>query len=243
MTDVTKLFVTIDEDLRHYQCRDPDPPRVCRRRRARPAPADAPASLCADVDRHPGPGTRRPNDDLLHRSGGAPAAVAVSGRRSDRALSDQSRTPRGQQIAFDALPATAALEWASTSTSLASIALYDDTARTLTTPGGQVRLAGLSATPDLFDVLGTPPLIGHTFGASDRDVRQIVLSHATWQRSLRRRRVGDRIARHPRRSGSPHCRRHAGGVRVSLPRDRAFGSRWCCPREAVAACCWRRSRG
>ena len=93
----------------------------------------------------------------------------------------ESRTPRGQQIAFDALPATAALEWASTSTSLASIALYNDTARTLTTPGGPVRLTGLSATPNLFDVLGTAPLVGHTFGAGDRDVRQIVLSHATWQ--------------------------------------------------------------
>src|SRR5688572_2040749 len=93
----------------------------------------------------------------------------------------ESRTPRGQQIAFDALPVTAALEWAGTSTSLASIALYNDTARTLTTPGGPVRLTGLSATPNLFDVLGTAPLAGHTFGASDRDVRQIVLSHATWQ--------------------------------------------------------------
>jgi putative ABC transport system permease protein len=93
----------------------------------------------------------------------------------------ESRTPRGQQVAFDALPATAALEWASTSASLSSIALYNDAARTLTTPDGPVRLTGLAATPNLFDLLGTAPTIGHTFGSDDRDVRQIVLSHATWQ--------------------------------------------------------------
>ena len=37
--DVTKFFVTIDEELRHHPHRDPDSPRVCRRRRARRAPA------------------------------------------------------------------------------------------------------------------------------------------------------------------------------------------------------------
>ena len=93
----------------------------------------------------------------------------------------ESRTPRGQQIAFDALPASAALEWASTSASLASMALYNDTARTLATADGPVRVTGVSATPGLFDLLGTPPLLGHTFGVGDADARQIVLSHGTWQ--------------------------------------------------------------
>jgi putative ABC transport system permease protein len=93
----------------------------------------------------------------------------------------ESRTPRGQHIAFDALPATAALEWASESTSLSSIALYNEAARTLTTSDGPVRLTGVSTTANLFDLLGTMPLVGRTFGTDDRDVRQIVLSHAAWQ--------------------------------------------------------------
>ena len=38
----------------------------------------------------------------------------------------ESRTPRGQQIAFDALPVAEALEWASTSATLSSIALYNE---------------------------------------------------------------------------------------------------------------------
>ena len=93
----------------------------------------------------------------------------------------ESRTPRGQQIAFDALPVTTALGWASGSATLASMALYNDAARTMATPEGPVRLSGLAATPNLFEVLGTRPVVGRTFDDADRDVRQIILSHATWQ--------------------------------------------------------------
>ena len=93
----------------------------------------------------------------------------------------ESRTPRGQQIGFDALPVTTALGWVESSTTLASMALYNDAARTIATADGPVRLTGLAATPNLFEVLGTRPLVGRTFDADDRDVRQIVLSHATWQ--------------------------------------------------------------
>jgi putative ABC transport system permease protein len=92
----------------------------------------------------------------------------------------ESRTPRGQQIAFDALPVSTALQWAATSDTLDSIALYNSVARTFTTPDGPVRLTGLSTTANLFDLLGTRPLIGRTFEAGDRDIRQLVLSHQTW---------------------------------------------------------------
>ena len=94
----------------------------------------------------------------------------------------ESRTPRGQQIAFDALPVATALQWAATSDTLDSIALYNNVARTFTTTDGPVRLTGLSTTANLFDLLGTKPLIGRTFEAGDRDLQQIVLSHQTWQR-------------------------------------------------------------
>lgn len=93
----------------------------------------------------------------------------------------ESRSPRGQS-GFDALPVATALEWAATSSTLASVALYNDAAKTLTTVAGPVRLEGLSATPNLFELLGVTPHLGRTFEAADRDVRQVVLGHAAWQR-------------------------------------------------------------
>lgn len=93
----------------------------------------------------------------------------------------ESRSPRGQ-IGFDALPVATALEWEGTSSTLASVALYNDAAKTLTTADGPVRLSGLSATPNLFELLGVTPHAGRTFEAADRDVRQVVLAHAAWLR-------------------------------------------------------------
>ena len=93
----------------------------------------------------------------------------------------ETRGPRGP-VGFDAVPAGAALEWAGSSATLAALAIYNNAARTLTTPEGPVRLTGLSTTANLFEVLGTRPIAGHTFARGDGDLRQVVLSYATWQR-------------------------------------------------------------
>jgi putative ABC transport system permease protein len=92
----------------------------------------------------------------------------------------ESQTPRGP-VAFDALDVSTALEWSATSTALSGIALHNDRAMTLSTDSGPVRLSGVAATPNLFDVLATPPMAGAVFGADDRDVRQVVLSYRAWQ--------------------------------------------------------------
>lgn len=93
----------------------------------------------------------------------------------------ESSSPRGN-VAFDALPVSEALQWAGNTATLDMMSLFNDSARTLTTPDGPVRLIGLAATPNLFALLGTAPAAGRPFDAATRDVRQIVLSHSTWQR-------------------------------------------------------------
>lgn len=93
-----------------------------------------------------------------------------------------TRSPRGAAIGFDALPVAAALEWGETTSTMRAIAVYNDRSLTLTTSDGPFRLTGISASPNLFDVLGVTPLAGAAFDASTRDLKQIVLSHATWQR-------------------------------------------------------------
>ena len=93
----------------------------------------------------------------------------------------ESQSPRGN-VSFDALPVSEALRWADNTTTIEMMALFNDSARTLTTADGPVRLTGLSATPNLFALLGTLPALGRPFDAATRDVRQIVLSHPTWQR-------------------------------------------------------------
>jgi predicted permease len=92
-----------------------------------------------------------------------------------------TETPAGP-IQFDALPASAAIAWAADSNTLASLALFNERALTLTTSDGPFRLPGVSATPNLFEVLGTPPDIGNTFGPASATAKEIVLSHHTWTR-------------------------------------------------------------
>ncbi len=92
-----------------------------------------------------------------------------------------SQSPAGP-VSFDALPASEALDWAATSQTLGDIALFNDRALTLSTPDGPFRLTGISATPNLFAILGVTPETGGTFGPASGDLREIVLSHATWQR-------------------------------------------------------------
>ena len=90
-----------------------------------------------------------------------------------------SESPAGP-VAFDALPASEALGWAAESNTLSALALFNERALTLSTNDGPFRLTGLSATPNLFDILGTRPQQGATFGAASASGREIVLSHATW---------------------------------------------------------------
>jgi putative ABC transport system permease protein len=91
----------------------------------------------------------------------------------------ESRSPAGP-VGFDALPATEALQWGAQSETLSSMALFNERALTLSTADGPFRLSGISATPNLFDLLGARPALGRAFSASSTDARQVVLSHATW---------------------------------------------------------------
>jgi predicted permease len=93
----------------------------------------------------------------------------------------EARTPRGP-VGFDALPASTALAWGASSTSLASIALYNDSARTVMAADGPVRLTGAAATPTFFEILAVPPLAGRTFAADRRTSGEVVLAYDTWHR-------------------------------------------------------------
>ncbi|HVQ41873.1 MAG TPA: ABC transporter permease [Vicinamibacterales bacterium] len=100
---------------------------------------------------------------------------------ADRVVTFEMRSEGpGGPVTFDALPASEAIGWAAESNTLASLALFNDRALTLTTPDGPFRLPGVSATPNLFEVLGTAPAIGSTFGPASASTREIVLSHGTW---------------------------------------------------------------
>lgn len=95
----------------------------------------------------------------------------------------ESQTPRGN-IAFDALDVSMGLDWAAASQTLGGIALYNDRAMTLSTATGPIRLSGLAATPNLFEILAVPPLFGQVFTGADRDARQVILSHRVWHQQF-----------------------------------------------------------
>ena len=92
-----------------------------------------------------------------------------------------SQSPAGP-VSFDALPVSPALDWAASSQTLVDLALFNDRALTLSTADGPFRLTGVSATPNLFAVIGVAPEMGVTFQPAAASAREIVLSHATWQR-------------------------------------------------------------
>jgi putative ABC transport system permease protein len=93
----------------------------------------------------------------------------------------EGRSPAGP-IAFDALPADAALEWNAQSNTLAAMALFNERALTLSCADGPYRLTGIAGTPNIFDVLGVSPEFGLTFDAASSGGRVVVLAHETWQR-------------------------------------------------------------
>jgi putative ABC transport system permease protein len=94
----------------------------------------------------------------------------------------------GGHITLDALPTTMATEWGANSALLEGMALFNDRALTLSTPDGPFRLRGISATANLFELLGVRTVVGTTFDAATTDRHQIVLSHAAWRRYF----TGDR---------------------------------------------------
>jgi putative ABC transport system permease protein len=91
----------------------------------------------------------------------------------------QSTGPSGT-VSFDAVPAEMALRWNDESQTLASLALFDETALTLETADGPYRLSGISATPNLFTLLGVASALGRPFDRHDPDAREVVLSHDLW---------------------------------------------------------------
>ncbi len=92
----------------------------------------------------------------------------------------ESTTPRGV-IGFDAMPVSAAGDWAAATNTLDGLAIYNETARTARTSAGPERLTGLSTTPNLFELLGTAPAMGRVFSSSDNDMLQVVLSDHAWR--------------------------------------------------------------
>ena len=93
----------------------------------------------------------------------------------------EARTPAGP-VTFDALPVTEAMAWGTDTATLSALAFYNDRALTLASTDGPYRLSGISATPNLFEVLGVTPTMGRAFDAATSDARQVVISHATWLR-------------------------------------------------------------
>jgi putative ABC transport system permease protein len=89
------------------------------------------------------------------------------------------QTPRGA-TAFDALPASTAETWAMDTRTLSGLALFNETALTLSTPNGPFRLNGIAAAPNLFDVLGVAPARGRGFTVAAPDPHEIIISHAMW---------------------------------------------------------------
>lgn len=76
------------------------------------------------------------------------------------------------------------LDWREAATSFDTWAAYSESARTWLAESGAERWRGIETTPELFEVLGVPPLHGRTLQPGSDDIGDpvIVLSHALWQR-------------------------------------------------------------
>ena len=73
------------------------------------------------------------------------------------------------------------------SRSFSGMAAYTRTAGTLAQAEDAQALEGVAITPEIFDVLGIPPLLGRGFNqeeAKDQGPRVIVLTHSLWQRAF-----------------------------------------------------------
>src|SRR5450759_4345698 len=73
------------------------------------------------------------------------------------------------------------------SQSFSGMAAYTRTAGTLAQADDAQLLEGVAITPEIFDVLGVPPLLGRGFNqeeAKDQGARVIVLTYPLWQRAF-----------------------------------------------------------
>src|SRR4051794_12870832 len=71
--------------------------------------------------------------------------------------------------------------------SFSAVTAFTRTAGTLSAAEDSQYLEGVFATPELFDVLGVPPLLGRGFNKEDAQEgadRVIVLTYPTWQRAF-----------------------------------------------------------
>jgi putative ABC transport system permease protein len=73
------------------------------------------------------------------------------------------------------------LEWKAASRTLQELTAAHPWSPVLAGRGDAEELHGLKATPALFDLLGTRPLVGRTFHSEGGEL-QVVLGHALWQR-------------------------------------------------------------
>jgi putative ABC transport system permease protein len=105
---------------------------------------------------------------------------------SDRLISIQHT---GQPVP-DQLPATLPISpglyrvYGEHARSLASIAMYAPAVGNFTGEGEPERIEGLTVTPSLFDVLGSPPLLGRRLLESDAEPGAdpvVVIGHSLWQ--------------------------------------------------------------
>lgn len=74
-------------------------------------------------------------------------------------------------------------QWRTQSRTFAALATFDRTWRTLTRADGAERIAGVSASANLFSVVGIQPMLGRSFSREEvEDGRRLVLiSHHLWQ--------------------------------------------------------------
>src|SRR5262245_42410706 len=95
-------------------------------------------------------------------------------READRIVrfSLEVQGPRGTPFAFDALPTTTALDWGASSATLSAMALFNETAMTLSSAEGPFRLQGIAATPNLFELLGVAPAVGRALDPAAHDARE-----------------------------------------------------------------------
>jgi predicted permease len=73
------------------------------------------------------------------------------------------------------------LEWKKASRSLDRLTAAHPWSPVLSGRGDAEELPALKATPELFELLGVPPVLGRVFHGPE-DERQVVLSHSLWQR-------------------------------------------------------------
>jgi putative ABC transport system permease protein len=68
--------------------------------------------------------------------------------------------------------------------SISQVAAYVNAQGTLTDGSQAARLEGWRVEPEMFELLGTPPLLGRTLQPADRSAAVVVIGHETWQHSL-----------------------------------------------------------